>query len=79
MQFSSTQSGSVTAVKFFAGDGNTAPYAVSIWATDGTKLGSGHAFGDATGWKTVLLDAPVAITAGTPMSPPTAGRQVTTP
>ena len=64
IKFSSNQSGSVTTVKFYAGPGNNGPYNVDIWAADGTKLGTGRAFGNASGWKTVLLDAPVAITAG---------------
>ena len=51
-------------MKFYAGPGNNGPYNVDIWAADGTKLGTGRAFGNASGWKTVLLDAPVAITAG---------------
>ncbi len=68
IKFSSNQSGSVTAVKFYAGPGNNGPYNVDIWAADGTKLGTGRAFGNASGWKTVLLDAPVAITAGNTMA-----------
>jgi len=66
IKFSPAQSGSVTAVKFYAGAGNNGPYTVDLWAADGTKLGTGVATGNATvnKWKTVILNSPVAVTGG---------------
>ena len=64
MEFSSDQNGFVTAVKFYAGQGNTGPQPVAIWSTNGTQLGEGMATGGADGWRTVALNSPVPITAG---------------
>ncbi len=65
VKFTPSRPGTVQAVKFYAGAGNNGPYDVAIWSPDGTKLGSARATGNASGWTTVLLDAPVAVTGGT--------------
>jgi hypothetical protein len=64
MRFTSDKAGMVTAVKFYAGPGNTGPQPVAIWNSSGNKIGSGVSTSTATGWRSVLLDTPVAITAG---------------
>lgn len=65
MRFTPSRAGTVTAVKFYAGSGNNGPYDVAIWSTGGTKLGSARAVGNASGWKTVVLENPVRVEAGT--------------
>lgn len=65
IRFTPSRSGTVTAVKFFAGAGNNGPYDVAIWSIGGTKLGSARAIGNASGWKTVVLERPVSVDAGT--------------
>ncbi len=65
VRFTSDQAGAVTAVKFYDGDGNTGPHQVAIWGPDGTQLGTGTSTGTVNGWRTVNLDSPVQIAAGT--------------
>jgi hypothetical protein len=64
VRFSSDSDGTVTAIKFYAGPGNTGTQIVALWSSDGTKLGSGTASGSGTGWRKVTLTSPVAIKAG---------------
>jgi hypothetical protein len=64
VRFSSDSDGTVTAIKFYAGPGNTGTQTVALWSSDGTKLGSGTASGSGTGWRKVTLTSPVAIKAG---------------
>jgi hypothetical protein len=61
VRFSSDKDGTVTAIKFYAGEGNTGTQTVALWASDGTKLGSGTASGSGTGWRKVTLTSPVTI------------------
>ena len=57
IKFSSTVAGTVTAVKFYAGPGNTGPQPVAlVYRVRATKLGGGTATGTASGWTTVHLD-----------------------
>jgi hypothetical protein len=65
VRFSSASDGSVTAIRFYAGAGNTGGQTVSLWAPDGTELATGTYTGSTVGWRTVTLATPVAITAGT--------------
>ncbi len=63
VRFSSNKAGTITAIKFYAGPGNTGTQTVTLWNTDGTSLGTGTSNSSSTGWRTVNLTTPVAITA----------------
>ncbi|MFC7724026.1 DUF4082 domain-containing protein [Nocardioides sp. GCM10028917] len=64
--FTPTQSGTVTAVKFYKGSGNTGTHTGSVWTTTGERLGE-VTFADETdgGWQTATFPTPVPVTAGT--------------
>ena len=64
VKFSSAVDGTVTAIKFYAGPGNTGPHTVSLWSSSGDQLGTGTSSASGTGWRTVTLTSPVEITAG---------------
>ena len=64
MRFSSSADGTLTAIKFYAGPGNSGPHVVTLWSSDGTALGTGTSNSSETGWRTVTLTTPVPITAG---------------
>ncbi len=60
------QAGSVTAIRFYKGAGNTGTHVVHLWSAAGALLATATASGEtATGWQTVPLASPVAVTAGT--------------
>lgn len=63
--FTPSQNGTVTAVKFFKGAGNTGTHTGSLWDSSGTRLGQ-VTFTDetATGWQTATFATPVAVSAG---------------
>ncbi|MBA8792710.1 methionine-rich copper-binding protein CopC [Friedmanniella endophytica] len=65
VRFSSSQAGSVTAIKFYAGSGNTGGQTVYLWDNSGNQLATGTASGSGVGWRTVTLGTPVAIKANT--------------
>jgi N,N-dimethylformamidase beta subunit-like, C-terminal/Domain of unknown function (DUF4082)/Bacterial Ig-like domain/Bacterial Ig domain len=64
VRFSSTSNGTITAIKFYAGPGNTGSQTVALWSSAGDQLAYGTASGSSTGWRTVTLSSPVQITAG---------------
>ena len=65
--FTPSQNGTVTAVKFYKGAGNTGTHTGSVWSTDGTRLGQVTFTGEsASGWQTADFATPVPVTAGTP-------------
>lgn len=65
VRFQSSSAGVITAIKFYAGPGNTGAK-VTLWSADGTRLGTGTADSPTgTGWRVVELDAPVEIDANT--------------
>jgi methionine-rich copper-binding protein CopC len=64
VRFSSSANGTVTAIKFYAGSGNTGPQTVTLWSSNGDQLGTGTSTASSTGWRTVNLTTPVQITAG---------------
>ncbi len=64
VRFSSAKDGTVTAIRFYAGPGNTGGQTVNLWDAGGTSLASATASGSSVGWRTVTLDEPVPITAG---------------
>lgn len=65
MAFTPSQAGSVTAIRFFKGSGNTGTHVGSLWSSSGTRLASVTFTGEtASGWQTAQLSTPVALTAG---------------
>ena len=63
--FTPSQNGTVTAVKFYKGAGNTGTHTGSVWDSGGTRLGQVTFTGEtATGWQTATFATPVAVSAG---------------
>lgn len=63
--FTPSVAGSVTAIKFYKGSGNTGTHTGSLWTSTGTKLASVTFTGEsASGWQTAQLATPVDLTAG---------------
>ncbi|MEI5672954.1 MULTISPECIES: DUF4082 domain-containing protein [unclassified Nocardioides] len=64
-RFTSDVAGTVTALRFHKGAGNTGPHVGSLWSAAGEQLASGT-FSDesAAGWQTLVLAQPVTIVAG---------------
>jgi N,N-dimethylformamidase beta subunit-like protein/uncharacterized protein DUF4082/Big-like domain-containing protein len=66
LRFQSTQSGSITGVRFYKGTGNTGTHTGSLWTAAGALLATATFTNEtATGWQTVSFSSPVAVTAGT--------------
>jgi hypothetical protein len=66
LKFRVTQGGTVDAIHFYKGTTNTVANIVTLWNINGTSLGTATLPADAvSGWRTVTLGTPVAITAGT--------------
>ncbi|QWF21450.1 DUF4082 domain-containing protein [Nocardioides sp. LMS-CY] len=58
--------GSVTAIRFYKGAGNTGTHTGSLWSASGTRLATVTFTGEtSSGWQTAALSTPVALTAGT--------------
>ena len=65
MSFSASVAGSVTAIRFYKGSGNTGTHTGSLWSSTGQRLATVTFTGEtATGWQTAQLTTPVALTAG---------------
>lgn len=65
MSFSSSQAGSVTAIRFFKGAGNTGTHTGSVWSSAGARLATVTFTNEtASGWQTAELATPLAISAG---------------
>jgi hypothetical protein len=66
VRLSASRDGTITAIRFYKGAGNTGSHVVHLWTASGALLASATATGEtASGWQTVPLPAPVAVTAGT--------------
>lgn len=66
MRFRSNRDGAVTGVKFYKGSLNVGTHEVSVWATNGNRIGAGVAFNETgSGWQTVSLAEPVPVQANT--------------
>jgi hypothetical protein len=66
LKFYSTQSGSVTGVRFYKGWQNTGTHVGTLWSNTGTKLATVTFSGEtSTGWQQANFSAPVAIAANT--------------
>lgn len=64
--FTPATSGTITAIKFYKGTGNSGTHIGNLWSASGTKLGSVTFSGEtATGWQSATLATPVPVTAGT--------------
>jgi len=58
--------GTITALRFYKGAGNSGTHVGNVWSTTGTKLASVTFTGEsASGWQEQALATPLAITAGT--------------
>jgi hypothetical protein len=67
IKFTSDVDGTVSAIRFYKGTKNTSSHTVALWSSSGQKLATATAANEtASGWQTVTLSAPIAITAGTP-------------
>jgi hypothetical protein len=65
MTFASSQPGSVTAIRFFKGTGNTGTHTGSVWSAAGARLATVTFTNEtASGWQTAQLATPVSISAG---------------
>lgn len=63
--FTPRVSGSVVAIRFYKGTGNTGTHTGSLWNSSGTRLATAtFANESATGWQTVTLASPVSVSAG---------------
>jgi hypothetical protein len=65
LRFTPTQSGVVTAVRFYKGAANTGPHTGTLWSANGAPLESVTFTGETTaGWQTAVLPTPVPVAAG---------------
>ena len=63
--FTPSVDGTVTAVKFYKGAGNTGTHTGSVWDAGGNRIGQVTFTGEtATGWQTATFATPVSVTAG---------------
>jgi hypothetical protein len=66
VKFTSDVSGSITGIRFYKGSANTGTHVGALWSATGTQLAQGTFSGEtASGWQTLTLATPVAVTAGT--------------
>ena len=66
VQFKSSIAGEITALKFYRSPSDTGSDVLDLWTATGTKLASATFTNTAaSGWQTVALSTPVAITANT--------------
>jgi hypothetical protein len=63
--FSPTVDGTINAIKFYKGTGNTGAHVGTIWSSTGTSLATVTFTNEAsTGWQTAALSQPLAVAAG---------------
>ncbi|MBH8573810.1 DUF4082 domain-containing protein [Nostocaceae cyanobacterium CENA369] len=66
VKFRSDVNGSITAIRFYKGSGNTGTHIGNLWSSSGTLLRSATFSNEtASGWQQVNFSTPVAITANT--------------
>jgi Domain of unknown function (DUF4082)/Domain of unknown function (DUF1929)/Fibronectin type III domain/Glyoxal oxidase N-terminus len=66
IEFTASQTGSVTGVRFFKSSANTGNHVGSLWSASGQLLAQGTFTGESSsGWQTLVFPTPVAITSGT--------------
>ncbi|WP_433271825.1 DUF4082 domain-containing protein [Actinosynnema sp. CS-041913] len=65
VRFIPTQSGQITGVKFYKGEGNTGTHTGSLWSSAGVRLATGTFTGEtANGWQTLTFPSPVTVAPG---------------
>lgn len=65
MKFSSSESGTVTGIRFYKGSQNTGTHTGTLWSASGANLGTLTFQNEtASGWQTATFATPIAITAG---------------
>ena len=65
VKFSSTVAGTVSAIKFYKGVGNTGTHTGTIWSSSGTAIATATFSAEtATGWQTATFSNPVTIAPG---------------
>ena len=66
VRFKSDVAGNVTGIRFYKSAANTGTHVGNLWNSSGTNLATGTFTNEtASGWQTLTLASPVAITAGT--------------
>ncbi|HET9648994.1 MAG TPA: N,N-dimethylformamidase beta subunit family domain-containing protein [Microlunatus sp.] len=66
VKFRTTQTGKVTAIRFYKGPGNTGTHIGTLWSRTGTKLATVTFSGEtASGWQQATFATPVTVTANT--------------
>jgi methionine-rich copper-binding protein CopC len=66
LRFRPDVNGSVTAIRFYKGAGNTGTHVGTLWSSTGTALATVTFTNEtASGWQVATLSTPVAVTAGT--------------
>ena len=66
MKFRASVSGFITGIRFYKGSTNTGTHVGHLWTATGTLLATATFTGEtASGWQSVTLPAPVAVTANT--------------
>jgi len=66
VKFQSSQTGTITAIRFYKGPQNTGTHTAHLWSATGTSLANATFSGEtANGWQQVNLVSPVSITANT--------------
>lgn len=65
VKFRVTVNGSITAIRFYKGSRNSGTHTASLWSSAGVRLATATLTTEtASGWQTVKLASPVAVTAG---------------
>jgi hypothetical protein len=66
VKFRTAQNGTITAIRFYKGPGNSGTHTGSIWNAAGTKLASAVFINETvSGWQEVRFTTPLAVTANT--------------
>ncbi len=65
-RFTPSVDGTITAIRFYKGPGNTGTHLGALWNSDGDQMGSDIVFTNetASGWQTAQLPTPVPVVAG---------------
>jgi hypothetical protein len=65
VKFQAEVDGSISAIRFYKGPGNTGEHVASLWTASGLLLGrAGPVTETASGWQQLAFAAPIPITAG---------------
>jgi len=66
MKFVTSQSGTITGIRYYKGAGDTGTHSGSLWTSSGTLLATATFTNETTsGWQTVTFNSPVTVAAGT--------------